>query len=98
MREINSKYVLFNDKKTAWIELSKSSGISLLKNNEKNPKLTTTYGTGILIKNAIERGCDKIIVGLGGSATNDGGTGILSALGFKFFDDKKNYWKMEEDI
>ena len=42
------------------------------------------------IKNAIERGCDKIIVGLGGSATNDGGTGILSALGFKFFDDKKN--------
>lgn len=89
MREINSKYVLFNDKKTAWIELSKSSGISLLKNNEKNPKLTTTYGTGILIKNAIERGCEKIIIGLGGSATNDGGTGILSALGFKFFDDKK---------
>ena len=94
MREINSKYVLFNDKKTAWIELSKSSGISLLKNNEKNPKLTTTYGTGILIKNAIERGCDKIIIGLGGSATNDGGTGILSALGFKFFDDKK---KLLED-
>tara|TARA_B100000900_G_scaffold414749_1_gene442315 strand:+ start:1820 stop:2956 length:1137 start_codon:yes stop_codon:yes gene_type:complete len=90
MRKINSKYVLFNDKKTAWIELSKSSGISLLKNSEKNPKLTTTYGTGILIKNAIERGCDKIIIGLGGSATNDGGTGILSALGFKFFDDKKN--------
>ena len=55
----------------------------------KKSKLTTTYGTGILIKNAIERGCDKIIVGLGGSATNDGGTGILSALGFKFFDDKK---------
>ena len=89
MRKINSKYVLFNDKKTAWIELSKSSGISLLKNSEKNPKLTTTYGTGILIKKAIERGCDKIIIGLGGSATNDGGTGILSALGFKFFDDKK---------
>ncbi len=89
MRKISSKYVLFNDRKTAWIELSKSSGICLLKSNEKNPKLTSTYGTGILIKKAIERGCKRIIIGLGGSATNDGGTGILSALGFKFFDNKK---------
>mgnify|MGYP001279327367 CR=1 FL=1 len=83
LRPIDSSYMIFNDNLTAWIELSKASGLDLLQNSEKNPLITSTYGTGLLIKDAINRGCNKIILGIGGSATNDGGSGILSALGFK---------------
>ncbi len=90
MRPIQSEYFLFKDKKKAWIELSKSAGIDLLKEKDKDPKKTTTYGVGVIINHAIKKGCKDIILGVGGSATNDGGTGLLSALGFNFLDNKNN--------
>lgn len=83
MREIKGFYGLLGDKKTAVIEMAAASGLPLLKENEKNPLITSTYGTGQLIKDAIDRGCKKFIIGIGGSATNDGGTGMLKALGVK---------------
>lgn len=70
----------------AVIELAQASGLPLLREGERNPMLTTTYGTGELILEALERGCRRITVGLGGSATNDGAVGLLSALGFRFLD------------
>lgn len=70
----------------AIIELAVCSGIALLKGKDRNPLHTSTYGTGLLIKHAISKGAKKIILGLGGSATNDGGIGIASALGFIFLD------------
>jgi glycerate kinase len=70
---------------TAVIELAAASGLTLIE-NRKNPFDASTFGTGLLIKNALDRGCDKIILGLGGSATNDGGAGILAALGAKLID------------
>ena len=65
---------------TAVIEICEAAGITLVKEKEKNPLHTTTYGVGQMIKNAIERGIRKFIIGLGGSATNDGGVGMLQAL------------------
>jgi len=73
--------------KTAYIELAKASGIVLLNEDEKNPMLTSTYGTGLQIREAIRLGANKIYLGIGGSATNDGGIGIANALGYKFFDE-----------
>lgn len=72
--------------KTAIIEMAAASGLVLLKNEEKDPMKTSTYGTGLLIKEAIRLDAKKILLGLGGSATNDAGTGILQALGFRFED------------
>ncbi|MDD3114111.1 MAG: glycerate kinase [Anaerovibrio sp.] len=71
-----------NGKKTAIIEMSAAAGITLVKESEKNPLQTTTYGVGEIIKAAIAKGCRHFIVGIGGSATNDGGIGMLQALGF----------------
>ena len=85
-RAIRAPYFLFNDEKTAWIELSQASGLSLLSEPEKNPLKTNTYGTGIQILNALDRGAKKIILGLGGSATHDMGMGIFTALGGKLLD------------
>ena len=68
--------------------MATASGLELLKENEKNPLITSTYGTGQLIRDALNRGCSKIIIGLGGSATNDGGVGMLKALGVKFLNAK----------
>ncbi|MCM8778114.1 MAG: glycerate kinase [Candidatus Omnitrophica bacterium] len=73
---------------TAYIEMAQASGLTLLKESERNPLKTTTYGTGELIKSAVLSGCNKIFIGAGGSATNDGGIGALTALGIKFFDRK----------
>jgi glycerate kinase len=64
--------------------MATASGLELLQENERNPLLTSTFGTGQLIKDALDKGCTKIILGLGGSATNDGGVGMLTALGGKF--------------
>lgn len=86
-RKIKTKYI--KKGKLACIEMAKISGIALLKENEKNPLKTTTYGLGEIINDAIKRGCKKIYVGVGGSATNDGGIGFLIALGFRFFDKEK---------
>ena len=83
-RHINSQYGILKDGKTAVIELAKASGLELLEDKEKAPLITTTLGTGQLIKDALNKGCRKLIIGLGGSATNDGGTGIAKALGVKF--------------
>ena len=71
---------------TAIIEMAAASGLPLLKAEERNPWFTSTYGTGEMIMDAISRGCSQFLVGIGGSATNDAGTGMLQALGFRFYD------------
>ncbi len=88
MRKIEAHYGIIEESNTAVIEMAKASGLELLKEEEKNPLLTSTFGTGQLIKDALDRGCKKIIIGIGGSATNDGGTGMVSALGAQFLDKK----------
>lgn len=92
-RPIKADYFLFEDRSTAWIELSQASGLALLSKDERNPLVTSTYGTGLQIKDALERGCNKIVLGIGGSATNDAGAGILEALGGKLIDKKGNNLK-----
>lgn len=89
-RNITAQYGISGDEKTAIIELATSSGIDLLTNEELNPYNTSTYGTGLLIKDALENGIRHFIICLGGSATNDAGVGILQALGFRFLDKNKN--------
>lgn len=86
-REIDSFYGILPDQRTAVIEMAAASGLPLVE-NEKNPYLTSTYGTGQLILDALNRGCRKLIIGLGGSATNDGGVGMAAALGIKFLNDQ----------
>ena len=71
---------------TAIMEMAQASGLTLLKPSERNPLLTSTHGTGEMILDALNRGCRRFLIGIGGSATNDGGTGMLEALGFKFID------------
>ena len=87
-RKINSSFGLIDDDKTAVIEMSNASGLRLLQANELNPLHANSYGTGELIKHALEKGVSKIILCIGGSATVDGGAGILQALGFRFFNKK----------
>ncbi len=89
-RPIEASYQWNEKTKTAIIEMAVTSGLVLLKEDERNPLLTSTYGTGLLIKDAIEKGALKILLGIGGSATNDGGTGILEALGFQLKDSNGN--------
>jgi len=84
-KEIKSKYIILKDK-TAVIEMSSASGLELIKDEDRDPNIASTYGTGELIKDAISKGVRKFIIGLGGSATNDAGLGMLRALGFQFFD------------
>jgi len=74
------------DDTTAVVEMAKASGISLVPTERLNPLTATTYGTGELIKSALDYGCNKIIVGVGGSATNDGGVGMAQALEVRFLD------------
>ena len=71
---------------TAVIEMSAAAGITLVPDQMRNPLYTTTYGVGEMIKDAIEKGCRRFLVGIGGSATNDGGVGMLQALGYEFLD------------
>ncbi len=75
---------------TAVIEMAAASGLNLIEPHLRNPLLTTTYGTGQLIQTALDNGCIDIIIGVGGSATNDGGVGMAQALGIKFSDEKGN--------
>lgn len=75
-------YGILEESKTAIIEMSGAAGITLVPEEKRNPLNTTTYGVGEVIKNAIEKGCRHFIVGIGGSATNDGGIGMLQALGY----------------
>ena len=86
MRPVEAVYGVLPDGQTSVIEAAAASGLTLLELPERNPLLTTTYGTGELIMDALSRGCRRFVTGIGGSATNDGGTGMLSALGFRFLD------------
>lgn len=83
---VTAQYCILKDGKTAVIEMAAAAGIPLVPPEKRNPLYTTTYGVGELIKDAIQRGCRHFIVGIGGSATNDGGAGMLQALGFDFLD------------
>ena len=85
-RKISASYGILEKNKTAVIEMAAAAGLPLLSKEERNPLHTTTYGVGELIRDAIRKGCRHFIVGIGGSATNDGGVGMLSALGFEFLD------------
>lgn len=86
MRVIDASYGILGDGVTAVIEMAKASGLPLLSEDERNPLITSSYGTGELMMDALHRGCTNIIIGLGGSATNDAGQGMLRALGVKFLD------------
>ena len=87
--KIKAVYGYIAESKTAIIEMAAAAGIMLV-GEEKNPMEATTYGVGEMIKDAINRGCRNFIIGIGGSATNDGGIGMLTALGFDFYDNNGN--------
>ena len=84
-KNIDSFYAIMPDRNTAVIEMAAAAGLPLVK-GKLNPSLTTTFGVGELMRDALKKGCKKIIIGLGGSSTNDGGAGMAAALGIKFFD------------
>ena len=86
MRPIRAEYILSADGKTAVLEMAAASGLTLVSAAERNPMKTTSFGTGELIRDALLRGCRDFLIGIGGSATNDAGTGMLRALGFRFLD------------
>ena len=83
-RKIEASYGIAGD--TAVLEMAAASGLPLLQPHERNPWLTSTYGTGEMIMDAIARGCRNFLVGIGGSATNDAGMGMLQAMGYRFYD------------
>jgi glycerate kinase len=85
-KSVNAVYGIVESSKTAIIEMSQAAGITLVSGDEKNPLYTTTFGVGEMIKDAIRKGCRHFIVGIGGSATNDCGIGMLQALGYEFLD------------
>ena len=93
-RPIEANYLWLADQKIAYIEMSRASGIELLKIKERNPYLTSTFGTGELILDAIEKGASEIVLTIGGSATNDAGIGMAAALGFKFLNKEKEELKL----
>ena len=95
---ISAEYGISKD--TAYIEMAQSSGLQLLNDIEKNPLKTTTYGFGEMIMDAIDHGIQNFVFGIGGSATNDGGTGMAQALGYKFYDISNNliYEKMNGSL
>ncbi|MDB1123158.1 glycerate kinase [Vibrio algarum] len=85
-KQVDAFYGILGDGKTAAIEMAAASGLHHVDHALRDPKLTSSYGTGEVILHALDNGATKLIIGLGGSATNDGGTGMLDALGVKFFD------------
>lgn len=87
---ITSDFGILGNGTTAVIEMAKASGIQLVRREDRNPLITTTYGTGELIKAALDRGIKHIVIGIGGSATNDGGAGMVQALGGKLLDASGN--------
>ncbi len=84
--KVEARYLITADGQTAYIEMASASGLTLVPENLRTPLQTTTRGTGELMRDALDRGCRRLVVGLGGSATNDGGMGMLSALGIRFLD------------
>lgn len=89
-RPVQASYVILDDGVTAVLEMASASGLPLLTPAERNPMKTSTFGTGQLIADALNKGCRKFLVGIGGSATNDAGMGMLQALGVRFFDAEGN--------
>ncbi|MBI3980322.1 MAG: glycerate kinase [Chloroflexi bacterium] len=83
---VDAVWGILGDGKTAVVEMAAASGLPLVPPERRNPRLTTTFGTGQLIRAALDAGCRSFIVGIGGSATNDGGTGVARALGVRFLD------------
>lgn len=83
---VKAGWGILGDGETAVIEMAAASGLPLVPPEKRDPRVTTTYGTGQLIKAALDKGMKKLIIGIGGSATNDGGSGMLSALGMRFLD------------
>lgn len=83
---VTAQYGLISEGQTAVIEMAAASGLELIKPADRNPLLATTFGTGQLIKDALDRGARRFLIGIGGSATNDGGAGMLQALGVSFKD------------
>ena len=84
------EYGIIEASGTAVIEMAGAAGITLVPDEKRNPLYTTTYGVGEVIRDAIKKGCRRFIIGIGGSATNDGGTGMLQALGYGFLDKNGN--------
>lgn len=84
--KVNAVYGILGDRKTAVIEVAAACGLPLVPSDKRNPLVTTTYGVGELIYDAVDRGCREFVIGLGGSATNDAGVGMLQALGITFLD------------
>lgn len=83
---VTARYAITGDGSTAVMEMAQASGLTLIEASERNPLLTSTCGVGEIIVDALDRGCRKIYMGLGGSATCDGGAGMLSALGCRLID------------
>lgn len=83
---VRAEYIFSQNTRTAYIEMAKASGLTLIKPEERDPFITTTYGTGELISDAVMNGAEKLMICIGGSATNDGGAGMLQALGAKLLD------------
>ncbi|NYE09407.1 glycerate kinase [Bacillus niacini] len=86
--EVEASYGILGDGETGIIEMASASGIHLVSKEDRNPLITTTYGTGLLIKACLDHGVKKLLIGIGGSATNDGGAGVIQALGGKLLDEK----------
>ncbi|MBR4694535.1 MAG: glycerate kinase [Selenomonadaceae bacterium] len=84
--KVNASYGILKDSATAIVEMAAAAGITLVPPQERNPYVTTTYGVGEILRDAIRKGCRHFIVGIGGSATNDGGIGMLQALGYEMLD------------
>ena len=84
---VDAYYAYLKDTNTAVMEMASAAGITLVPDSEKNPLLATSYGVGEMINDAIQRGCRNFIIGIGGSVTNDGGIGMLKALGVRFLDE-----------
>ena len=92
-KEVLAKYGIIKETSTAIMEMSQAAGITQVTDKERNPLYTTTYGVGQMIVDAIHKGCRRFIMGIGGSATNDGGVGMLQALGYDFLDKDGNQIK-----
>ena len=84
--KVTGRYGVLEDGVTAVMEMADAAGITMVLPEQRNPLYTTTYGVGETIRDAVKEGCRKFIIGIGGSATNDGGVGMLQALGFEFLD------------
>lgn len=89
-RPVDAVWGILGDGRTAVIEMAAASGLALVPKNDRNPRITTTRGTGELMREALDRGVTRMILGIGGSATNDGGAGMAQALGYSLRDEQGN--------